>query len=74
VNETAELTRGNPNNVACSPSGCRNEWMESERGEAQAELEPKPGRMSTATTTLKPNFKGAILHRDVVGAWEMEHE
>jgi phytoene dehydrogenase-like protein len=38
------------------------------------ELEAYADRMIDAYAELAPNFKGAILHRQVVGPYEMEHE
>jgi phytoene dehydrogenase-like protein len=40
----------------------------------QDELEAYADRMVDQYTELAPNFKGAILHRDVVGPYQMEHE
>jgi phytoene dehydrogenase-like protein len=39
-----------------------------------AELEAYADRMIDCYNELAPNFKSSILHRDVVGPWEMEHE
>jgi phytoene dehydrogenase-like protein len=39
-----------------------------------AELEAYADRMIDCYNELAPNFKGSILHRDVVGPYEMEHE
>src|SRR6202046_5491488 len=38
------------------------------------ELEAYADRMIDCYNELAPNFKGSILHRDVVGPYEMEHE
>ncbi len=38
------------------------------------ELEAYADRMIDCYTELAPNFKSSILHRDVVGPYEMEHE
>ena len=35
---------------------------------------PTPTGWSTATTRWRPNFKKSIIHRDVVGPYEMEQE
>ena len=39
-----------------------------------AELEAYADRMIDCYNELAPNFKGSILHRDVVGPYQMEHE
>ena len=39
-----------------------------------AELEAYADRMIDCYNELAPNFKSAILHRDIVGPYEMEHE
>jgi phytoene dehydrogenase-like protein len=39
-----------------------------------AELEAYADRMIDCYTELAPNFKSSILHRDIVGPYEMEHE
>jgi phytoene dehydrogenase-like protein len=39
-----------------------------------AELEAYADRMIDCYNELAPNFKASILHRDVVGPYEMEHE
>ncbi len=39
-----------------------------------AELEAYADRMIDCYNELAPNFKSSILHRDVVGPYEMEHE
>jgi len=38
------------------------------------ELEKYADRVIDAYNEVAPNFKGAILHRDVVGPYEMEHD
>jgi phytoene dehydrogenase-like protein len=38
------------------------------------ELETYADRVVDAYTELAPNFKGSILHRQVIGPWRMEHE
>jgi phytoene dehydrogenase-like protein len=52
------------------------QWVPSEWSEAphHDELEAYADRMIDCYSELAPNLKGAILHRDVVGPWEMEHE
>jgi len=40
----------------------------------QEELEAYADRMIDCYNELAPNFKSSILHRDVVGPYEMEHE
>ena len=40
----------------------------------QEELEAYADRLVDLYTELAPNFKGSILHRDIVGPHEMEHE
>jgi phytoene dehydrogenase-like protein len=39
-----------------------------------AELEAYADRMIDCYNELAPNFKAAILHRDIVGPYELEHE
>ena len=39
-----------------------------------AELEAYADRMIDCYNELAPNFKASILHRDIVGPYEMEHE
>ena len=39
-----------------------------------AELEAYADRMIDCYNELAPNFKSSILHRDVVGPYEMEHD
>jgi phytoene dehydrogenase-like protein len=39
-----------------------------------AELEAYADRMIDCYNELAPNFKGSILHRDIVGPYQMEHE
>jgi phytoene dehydrogenase-like protein len=52
------------------------QWVPSDWSQEphQAELEAYADRMIDCYAELAPNFKGAILHRDVVGPYEMEHE
>jgi phytoene dehydrogenase-like protein len=40
----------------------------------EAELEAYADRMIDCYNELAPNFKSSILHRDVVGPYQMEHE
>jgi phytoene dehydrogenase-like protein len=47
------------------------EWSESPQ---QEELEAYADRMIDCYNELAPNFKSSIIHRDVVGPYEMEHE
>ena len=47
------------------------EWSEEPHTE---ELEAYADRMIDSYTELAPNLKGAILHRQVIGPYEMEHE
>jgi phytoene dehydrogenase-like protein len=47
------------------------EWSEEPHTE---ELEAYADRMIDAYNELAPNLKGAILHRQVIGPYEMEHE
>jgi phytoene dehydrogenase-like protein len=39
-----------------------------------AELEDYADRVIDGYTELAPNFKQAVIHRQVIGPWEMEHE
>jgi phytoene dehydrogenase-like protein len=50
---------------------CPADWSEEPH---TAELDAYADRMIDCYTELAPNFKGSILHRDVVGPYEMEHE
>jgi phytoene dehydrogenase-like protein len=52
------------------------QWVPSDWSEAphQEELEAYADRMVDCYTELAPNLKGAIIHRDVVGPYEMEQE
>ncbi len=52
------------------------QWVPSDWNEEPhtAELEAYADRMIDCYNELAPNFKGSILHRDVVGPYEMEHE
>jgi phytoene dehydrogenase-like protein len=47
------------------------EWSEEPHTD---ELEAYADRMIDSYTELAPNLKGAILHRQVIGPYEMEHE
>lgn len=47
------------------------EWSEEPHTE---ELEAYADRMVECYNEVAPNFKASIIHRDVVGPWEMEHE
>jgi phytoene dehydrogenase-like protein len=47
------------------------EWSESPHTE---ELEAYADRVVDGYTELAPNFKRAIIHRQVVGPYQMEHE
>ena len=40
----------------------------------QKELEKYADRIVDLVTQMAPNFKGSILHRQVIGPWEMENE
>ena len=40
----------------------------------QDELEKYADRIVDLVTQMAPNFKGSILHRQVIGPWEMENE
>jgi phytoene dehydrogenase-like protein len=62
------------------PEGIHNmslftQWVPSDWNEEphQDELEAYADRMIDCYNELAPNLKGAILHRDVVGPYEMEH-
>jgi phytoene dehydrogenase-like protein len=52
------------------------QWVPSEWSEAphQEELEAYADRCIDLYDEVAPNFKSSILHRDVVGPYEMEHE
>jgi phytoene dehydrogenase-like protein len=52
------------------------QWVPSDWSEAPhtEELEAYADRMIDCYNELAPNFKSSILHRDVVGPWEMETE
>ena len=52
------------------------QWVPSEWSEAPhtEELEAYADRMVDCYNEVAPNFKASILHRDVVGPYEMEHE
>jgi phytoene dehydrogenase-like protein len=63
------------------PDGIHNmslftQWVPSDWNEEphQDELEAYADRMIDCYNELAPNLKSAILHRDVVGPYEMEHE
>jgi phytoene dehydrogenase-like protein len=47
------------------------EWSEEPHAE---ELEAYADRMIDCYNELAPNFKASILHRDVIGPYQMEHE
>jgi hypothetical protein len=44
------------------------------RGPHTEELEAYADRMVDCYAELAPNLKGAILHREVIGPWQMERE
>ncbi|MFI5959957.1 phytoene desaturase family protein [Cryptosporangium sp. NPDC051539] len=52
------------------------QWVPSEWSSAPhaEELEAYADRVVDLYNEVAPNFKGSILHRDVVGPYEMEHE
>jgi len=50
---------------------CPHEWVEAPHTE---ELEAYADRMIDCYADLAPNLKGAILHREVIGPWQMEQE
>jgi phytoene dehydrogenase-like protein len=52
------------------------QWVPSDWADEphEAELEAYADRMIDCYNELAPNFKSSILHRDVVGPHEMEHE
>jgi phytoene dehydrogenase-like protein len=50
---------------------CPHEWVEAPQTE---ELEAYADRMIDCYADLAPNLKGAILHREVIGPWQMEQE
>jgi phytoene dehydrogenase-like protein len=52
------------------------QWVPADWSEEphEAELEAYADRMIDCYNELAPNFKGSILHRDIVGPYEMEHE
>jgi phytoene dehydrogenase-like protein len=52
------------------------QWVPSDWSDTphQDELEAYADRMIDCYNELAPNFKSSILHRDVVGPYEMEHE
>jgi phytoene dehydrogenase-like protein len=50
---------------------CPHEWVEAPHSE---ELEAYADRMIDCYADLAPNLKGAILHREVIGPWQMEQE
>ena len=52
------------------------QWVPADWSEEphQAELEAYADRMIDCYNELAPNFKSSILHRDIVGPYEMEHE
>ena len=55
----------------CSPSGSRPTGAQQPHRD---ELEKYADRVIDAYNEVAPNFKSAILHRDVVGPYEMEHD
>jgi phytoene dehydrogenase-like protein len=52
------------------------QWVPSDWSETphQEDLEAYADRMVDCYNEVAPNFKASILHRDVVGPYEMEHE
>jgi phytoene dehydrogenase-like protein len=50
---------------------CPHEWADAPHAE---ELEAYADRMVDCYADLAPNLKGAILHREVIGPWQMEQE
>jgi phytoene dehydrogenase-like protein len=52
------------------------QWVPSDWSEEPhvEELEAYADRMIDCYNELAPNFKGSILHRDVIGPYQMEHE
>jgi phytoene dehydrogenase-like protein len=52
------------------------QWVPSDWADEphEAELEAYADRMIDCYNELAPNFKSSILHRDVVGPYQMEHE
>jgi phytoene dehydrogenase-like protein len=50
---------------------CPHEWSEAPHTE---ELEAYADRMIDCHAELAPNLKSAILHREVIGPWQMEQE
>jgi phytoene dehydrogenase-like protein len=50
---------------------CPHQWVEAPHTE---ELEAYADRMIDCYADLAPNLKGAILHREVIGPWQMEQE
>ncbi len=50
---------------------CPHEWVEAPHTE---ELEAYADRMIDCYADLAPNLKGTILHREVIGPWQMEQE
>jgi phytoene dehydrogenase-like protein len=50
---------------------CPHEWVEAPHTE---DLEAYADRMIDCYADLAPNLKGAILHREVIGPWQMEQE
>ena len=55
----------------CSRSGCRTRGATSRTRRSST---PTPTGSSTATTELAPDFKQSVMHRQVIGPYEMEHE
>jgi phytoene dehydrogenase-like protein len=52
------------------------QWVPADWNEQphQAELEAYADRMIDCYNQLAPNFKASILHRDIVGPYQMEHD
>ena len=64
------VPRGHPHHVAVHPVGAGGV----EREPHTEELEAYADRMIDCYDEVAPNFKASILHRDVVGPYEMEQE
>ena len=63
--------RGRAHHVAVHPVGAA---ASGARSRTQEELEAYADRCIDLYDEVAPNFKASILHRDVVGPYEMEHE
>ncbi|CAN5837962.1 NAD(P)/FAD-dependent oxidoreductase [soil metagenome] len=52
------------------------QWVPSSWSEEphEAELEDYADRVIDGYTELAPNFKQSVIHRQVIGPWQMEHE